>query len=215
MKGGKCGFLGQHCLDVPTSIKKPCAHGEHWRTHDSRNFVRRNPLQLVKYEDDAFLVREAIQQSPKSTHALTPLDVFVWGDIQASGRRVRRRFLGEYGAAPSRTSMHEDDVDRDAVQPRAEFRLSPEILQAAVDLNEHLLNDILEIAPLTDHAIHETRDVTAVTLVYLPERDGVAAGRARDEPLFVGHPPHLTHRAMLEARNGAELLKLRGGGAHT
>ena len=96
-------------------------------------------------------------------------------------RRLAEGLVGEDGAAARRAAVHEHDVDRDPVQPRAELRLAPEVLQALVDLDEDFLDDVLQVAPAAQHAVDEPRDVGPVPVVELAEGGGVVCGGPRDE----------------------------------
>ena len=145
-----------------------------------------HPLELVEDEDDALLVGEPIEQTRESPHALPSLGILVGQNVEAQSQRVRGRLFGQDRAAPRRAAVHEDDVDRDAMQPRGELRLPAKVLQALVHLNEYLLDHVLEVAPRADHPIDEARDVLAMALVNLPEGARIPAGGVGDELFLVG-----------------------------
>ncbi len=175
---------------------------KHGSAHDLGDLARGDPLELVQDEDDALLVGEPVEQATEGAHALAPLGVLVGGGRLAAEQSVARRLVGEDGAAARGPPVHEHDVDRDAVQPGAELRLPAEVLQALVDLDEDLLDDVLEVAPAPEHAVDEAGDVGAVALVELPEGGGVPRRSPRNEPLFFRNSHargHLT-RAAFEGR---------------
>ena len=58
--------------------------------------------------------------------------------------------------------MHERDVDGDPVDPGRESSLCAEVLDAAMDLDEHLLQEVFEIRAPADHALQKARHVGAI-----------------------------------------------------
>ena len=142
-----------------------------------------------------FLSARRSRRRAEGAHALAALGVLVGGHIGAVDESLAQGLVGKDGAAAGRAPVHEDDVDRDAVQPRAELRLAPEVLQALVNLDEDFLDDVLQVATAPEHSVHEARDVGPMPVVELAERGGVVRGGALDELVLVRHARlHLTTR---------------------
>jgi hypothetical protein len=83
--------------------------------------------------------------------------------------------------------MHQHHVHRDTMEPRRELRLASEVLQASIDLDEDLLDDVVEIGGRTEHAPNETRNVALVAVEQRSKRRGLTGCGAAHEAVFVGH----------------------------
>src|SRR5262249_32355856 len=146
------------------------SHRQHRGPDDLGDLARSDALELVKHEDDALLVGQAVEQPAERADALSTLGVLVGAGLTALGQHLAERRGGEDGPAAGGPAVHEDDVDRDAMQPGAELGLAAEVFEAPVDLDEHFLDDVLEVSPAAEHAVHEAGDIGAVTVVELAER---------------------------------------------
>jgi hypothetical protein len=97
---------------------------------------------------------------------------------------VRRDELrATLGGAP----VHEHDVDGDAMKPCGELRLAAEIFEAAMDLEEDLLDDVFELGARADHSKHESRNFGAVSKEELSESLAIPSLAARDHFVWFEH----------------------------
>ena len=147
---------------------------------------RRHALDLVQQKDRTLLLGEPIEQATKGAHPLETRDVLVRRETRV-GLRLVALGVDELRAAARGALVHEHDVDRDAVQPRRELGLASEVLEAAMNLEKNLLEDVLEIGARANHAEHEARDLGAVAHEELTERRAVPLLAARDHFFRVEH----------------------------
>ncbi len=152
------------------------------------------PSRLVQYEDDALLVREPIEQPAERANALPALGVLVRRGLVGARDAIFRSGVRERGPALGGSAVHQDDVDRDAMQPRSELGLAAEVREALVDLDEHFLDDVFEVVASAEHSVREAGDPLAVRFVETPKGVGVSTGSPRDELCLVRHPfPYLLY----------------------
>jgi hypothetical protein len=93
----------------------------------------------------------------------------------------------ELGAALSGAPVHEDDIDGHAMEPSRELRLTAEIFQAAMNLEEDFLDDVFELGARTDHAKHEACDFGPVSKEELSESLAIPTLAARDHFIWFEH----------------------------
>jgi hypothetical protein len=83
--------------------------------------------------------------------------------------------------------MHEHDVDGDPMKPRRELRLTTEIFQAAMNLEEDFLDDVLELGARADHSKDEARNFGAMSKEELSESLAIPSLAARDHFVWFEH----------------------------
>ena len=122
--------------------------------------------------------------------------------------RMNRR-----GAAPERAPVHEDDIDRDAVNPGTELSFTPEATEALVHLHEDLLDEIFEIGAAARHAVDQARHAGAVFAKELTESRRLAGFAPRDQVAPVAHQAERSaFRRRALARRVDPMLPRRGCG---
>jgi hypothetical protein len=114
---------------------------------------------------------------------------------------VRRDELrAALGGAP----VHEHDVDRDAMKPRRELRLTAEVFQAAMNLQKNFLDDVFELGARADHSKHQARYFGAVTKEELSKSFAIPPLAARDHFIWFEHS--------IEANPGARFMPEQNAG---
>jgi hypothetical protein len=100
--------------------------------------------------------------------------------------------------------MHEDDVDRHAMEPGRELRLPAKIPQAPVNLEENFLDDVFELGARPDHAENEARHLGTVSKEELSESLAIPPLAARDHFVWFEHSveANASARPMLEQKAG-------------
>jgi hypothetical protein len=97
--------------------------------------------------------------------------------------------------------MHQDYVDGHPVQPRPKLRLTSKIAQASMDLDEHLLDDVVQVRTRAEHPIDETSDILSVPLIEGTKRGRVAGCGTPNERVLIGHGRHYSAELPLAPGN--------------
>ena len=84
-------------------------------------------------------------------------------------------------------TVHEHDVDGDPMKPSRELRLTTEVFQAAMNLEEDFLDDVLELGARADHSKDEARHLRAVSKEELSESLAIPPLAARDHFVWFEH----------------------------
>jgi hypothetical protein len=185
-KGGERGLLFQHFGELTSRVKKARANGEDRRGDNLRNLGGGEPFELVKQKHGALFLGEFVDDAAERTHALEARNVFIGRKARIDVRFVDLR-CHELRATLRRAPVHEHDIDRHAVQPRRELGLSAEVFQAAMNLEEDLLNDVFEIGARSDHAKHESRDFGTMSKEELSKSLAIPSLAARDHFIWFEH----------------------------
>jgi hypothetical protein len=120
----------------------------------------------------------------KGFHPPLALELLVRARPLIHGRYVLGRFT-EYGPAPRGSAVHQHHVHGHAIEPGREASAVAKIPDAAVHLQEDLLDDVFEISLATQHTLREASDVLAVVPKKLPKRLGIALLAALDEARWI------------------------------
>src|SRR5216117_2203531 len=88
---------------------------------------------------------------------------------------------------PGRAAFVQDDVDRQAMQPRAECALSPERRQPVPEPHEDILGALFGVAPVAGEPETERVDTAGVLAIQLPKSGLVPGLGSGDEIVRWGH----------------------------
>jgi hypothetical protein len=127
-----------------------------------------------------------VDDAPKGAHALESRRIFVGRQARVDMNVVDVR-RHELRATLRGAAVHEHDVDRDPVKPRRELRLATKIFQAAMNLEEDLLDDVLELGTRADHSKDEARNFGAMSKEELSESLAIPTLAARDHFIWFEH----------------------------
>jgi len=190
--------LHQICVQRAARVKEACPHGEDGSAHDFRNLGGREPFNLVEHVHGAFLFAHAVEQAIQGRDAAPSRELLVRLVVVADDGVVGR--VDGRRAAPKRAPVHEDDVDGDPVDPRAEPSFTPKAAQALMHLHEDLLHQIFEVRAATRHAVDQTSHAGAVFAEELAECRGLAGLAPRDQVAPVAPVAHDTEGSAFRRR---------------
>lgn len=137
------GILTKRSQQLAASVEQSCPNREDRSSYDLRDFRGSQTLNLVQDEYSSLLLRESRQVVVEGGDIPSLNDFVVRTQPGIDGDR-NLVSVGKHRSCPGASAMHQNDVDGNSIDPRAESRLSTKRLEAAIDLNEDVLDEVLE-----------------------------------------------------------------------
>jgi hypothetical protein len=103
--------------------------------------------------------------------------------------------------------MVQTHIDRDAVQPGCERRLSLEPAEAAIGSNEHVLREVARVLVVADEPVTEQINLALVALHDRTERVA-RPGQARGDQFPVVSPGQVPMKGLVRVRRAARHARL-------
>ena len=160
----------------------------------------------MEVEHDPFLWREQLEHlvDPRLITApleralgrLRPLD-----QAGICGGRIEIRDPDRGRASLARADPAERDVDADPVDPGRQAGVAAKPLEPAERDHEDLLDEILELAAIAEHAVEVARDLATEAVVELVLRRALVLTAPPDELGFIGRI-HDGHRSGFALHSG-------------